>query len=207
MASSRQQATQSDQIAGEIRMDILCGRMAEGLRLTEASLTERFGVGRGPVREAVRSLAFQGLVETRPNCGAVVAPEAPKMIRAVIVPLRRTLEVYALREIYDDLTDDDFQQWEAILEEMRRACESEDLHGIAEQDIAFHRFLLSRLNQPDLMAIWELLVGRIRSHFRRVQRRRCRSMMEIHDEHRLILDSFRAGTLEESMRLLKEKID
>ncbi|HWL07526.1 MAG TPA: GntR family transcriptional regulator [Planctomicrobium sp.] len=194
-------------VAERIRSDILTGRITEGERLTEAQISKRFGVGRGPVREAVQRLAMQGLLETRPNCGAVVAPEAPKGIRAVIIPIRRTLEVFALKELFDELTVDDFRRWEQILEEMRRACEADDLHMIAEMDIAFHRHLLQRLDQPDLLAIWELLVGRIRSHFRRTQRSRCRSMMEIYEEHRAILEVFRTGPLEDAVRLLEEKID
>ena len=194
-------------VAERIRSDILTGRITEGERLTEAQISKRFGVGRGPVREAVQRLAMQGLLETRPNCGAVVAPEAPKGIRAVIIPIRRTLEVFALKELFDELTVDDFRRWEQILEEMRRACEADDLHMIAEMDIAFHRHLLQRLDQPDLLAIWELLVGRIRSHFRRTQRSRCRSMMEIYEEHRAILEVFRTGPLEDAVRLLEEKFD
>lgn len=194
-------------VAEQIRNDILTGRIKEGARLTEAQLTKRFGVGRGPVREAVQRLATQGLLEIRPNCGAVVAPEAPKGIRAVIIPIRRALETYALTELFDELTIEDFRRWEQILDEMRRACEAEDLHLIAEMDIAFHRHLLQRLNQPDLLAIWDLLVGRIRSHFRRTQRSRCRDMMEIYEEHRAILELYRTGPLEDAVRLLEEKID
>ncbi|WP_166821685.1 GntR family transcriptional regulator [Thalassoroseus pseudoceratinae] len=195
------------QVAEQLRGEILSGRMPEGLRLTEAELVKRFGVGRGAVREAVQRLSLQGLLENRPNCGAVVAPEAPKAIRAVIIPIRRTLEVYALQEIFEDLTDEDFEKWDSILADMRKACEAEDLHAIAEQDIAFHHHLLLRLDQPDMTAIWELLVGRIRSHFRRVQRRRHSDLMEIYEEHRTILESFRRGTLEEAVSLLEEKID
>lgn len=207
MESEKQSTARSSRVANQLRDDILSGRIPEGLRLTEAELTKRFGVGRGPVREAVQRLSLQGLLETRPNCGAVVAPEAPRTVRAVIVPIRRTLEVYALREIFDELRESDFQEWERILEVMKQACLNEDLHAIAESDIAFHRNLMLRLNQPDLLAIWDLLVGRIRSHFRRTQRRRCGNLMEIYDEHRAILDSFRTGTLDDSVRLLKEKID
>jgi len=207
MESEKLSTARSLQVANQLRGDILSGRIPEGLRLTEAELTKRFGVGRGPIREAVQRLSLQGLLETRPNCGAVVAAEAPRAVRAVITPIRRTLEAYALREIYDELREENFQEWENILAGMKQACESEDLHAIAESDIAFHRTLMICLNQPDLLAIWDLLVGRIRSHFRRTQRRRCGNLMEIYEEHRAILDSFRTGTLEDSMKLLKEKIN
>lgn len=194
-----------NQVAQQLWGEILSGRAPEGQRLTEEGLAKRFGVGRGLVREAVQRLSLQGLVQTRPNRGAVVAPEAPKAIRSLIIPIRRTLEVYSLQLIFDELNDEDFRRWGEILEKMRAACERMDYQSIAELDIAFHRYLLERTGQPDLLIIWETLVGRIRSHFLRTQRR-CPNPMEIYEEHRAILDSFQDGSLDDSVRMLKGKI-
>lgn len=180
--------------------------MSEGQRVTEAELAERFGVGRGLVREAVQRLTQQGLLQTRPNCGAVVAPEAPKTIRRLIVPIRRTIETHALQLVFEELTESDFRRWEEIVARMRPACQKGDFHALAELDIAFHRFLLDRAGQPDLISIWETLAGRIRSHFRRAQRR-CADPMEIYEEHAGLVKVFREGTLAEAVRVLKEKID
>jgi len=195
----------SDDLAQRLRSDILAGRFEAGQRLTEQVLAERFRVGRARVREAIRELTFQGLLTTKPNCGATVAPEAPKAIRELIVPIRRTVEAYALRLVFDELGDADFAAWEAVLADMKAACRRKDLHAIAEADIAFHRKLIERAGQPDLLAIWEALVGRIRTHFRRTQRAIHRPM-DIHDEHRDLLAAFRTGTEAAAVKLLKEKI-
>ena len=192
-------------VAHALREEILTGRIEAGSRLTEAEIASRYGVGRGLVREAVQRLSLQGLLISRPNRGAVVAPEAPREIRNLIVPIRRTVEVYALQLIFDDLREADFAAWDAILLRMRAACERRDFQAVAEADIAFHRALLERAGQPDLIVIWETLVGRIRSHFQSTQRR-YPDAMEIYDEHRAILDSFRGHDLAAATRLLKEKI-
>lgn len=196
----------SSQIAHQLRGDILSGRLPEGSRLTEALLTKRFGVGRGLIREALQRLSMQGLLVTRPNCGAVVAPEAPREIRGLILPIRRTIEVYALRLIFDELNQSDFQAWGEIIERMREACEREDHQLIAELDIEFHHSLVKRAGQPDLLLIWETLVGRIRSHFLRNQRR-CPNPLDIYTEHLDILNSFRSGDIRVAVGLLKDKID
>lgn len=196
----------SRQITLRLRDDILSGRMAAGLRLTEAGLAARFGVGRGPVREAVKQLSVQGLLVLRPNRGAAVAPEAPRQIRQLIIPIRRTIEAYALRQVFDELTESDFSRWESIVEQMRRACEAADLHTLAELDLAFHRALLERAAQPELLVIWDTIVGQIRTHFRRMQRR-TDDLLSIYEEHKALLDSFRSGKLSESLRLLKAKIE
>jgi DNA-binding GntR family transcriptional regulator len=192
-------------VAHVLREEILTGRLEVGSRLTEAEIANRFGVGRGLVREAVQRLSLQGLVISRPNRGAVVAPEAPREIRNLIVPIRRTLEAYALQIVFDELDEADFAAWEAILDRMRAACERRDFQAVAEADVAFHRALLERAGQPDLIVIWETLVGRIRSHFRSTQRR-YPDAMEIYEEHLAILNSFRGNDLAAAARLLKEKI-
>ncbi len=193
-------------IAHLLRDEILTGRLEPGCRLTEAAISSRFGVGRGLVREAVQRLSLQGLLINRRNRGAVVAPEAPREIRNLIAPIRRTLEVYALRMVFDELNEADFAVWEEILGRMRDACARRDFPAIAEADLAFHRALLERAGQPDLIAIWETLVGRIRSHFLKTQRRSV-DAMEIYEEHRAILDSFRGSDLAAAARLLKVKIE
>jgi len=53
--------------------DIVEGRLPPGVRLEEVELASRFRVSRTPVREALRLLAASGLVENRPNRGAIVA--------------------------------------------------------------------------------------------------------------------------------------
>jgi DNA-binding GntR family transcriptional regulator len=195
----------SIRVTHALREEILTGKLAVGARLTEAEVASRFGVGRGLVREAVQRLSLQGLLISRPNRGAVVAPEAPREIRNLIAPIRRTVEVYALQLVFDDLNEADFAVWDAILGRMREACERRDFQAVAEADVAFHRALLERAGQPDLIVIWETLVGRIRSHFQSTQRR-YPNAMEIHDEHFAILESFRGADLAAATRLLKEKI-
>lgn len=60
-------------VLAALRSDIVTGVLAQGERLTEARLCERYRVSRVPVREALRTLAVQGFVEVRPNQGATVA--------------------------------------------------------------------------------------------------------------------------------------
>lgn len=59
-------------IVEQLRNDILAQRIRPGTRLVENDLTRRFDVSRGPVREALRRLAAEGLIDHNPNRGAVV---------------------------------------------------------------------------------------------------------------------------------------
>ncbi|RCS54096.1 GntR family transcriptional regulator [Bremerella cremea] len=196
----------SVEIVEQLREEILSGQLPEGSRLTEMDVSKRFKKGRNAIREAFQKLTHQGLLVTRPNRGVVVASEPPKPIRDLIVPIRQMLEGYALELVFDDLQESDFVGWEAILTRMKAACAARDYAAIAETDIAFHRSLMERTGQPDLLAIWEAMIYRIRSHFRRTQRR-CPDPMVIYDEHRAILDCIKSGDLQAALALLNEKIE
>ena len=196
----------STELADLLRDDILAGRLQSGARLTEAELSERFEVGRGRVREAIQQLARQGLLHVRPNRGATVAPEAPKVVEDFIISVRRSLEIFALESVFARLDDKAFQRWEAILDDMKEACTRQDHHGVAEADLAFHRTLFEEADLPDLLIIWETVVGRIRSHFLRMQWRQPR-LLDILDEHRQLLTTFRSGDRKAAAELLAAKVE
>lgn len=193
------------QIADRLRDDILAGRLPAGQPLREIDLASQFGTSRGPVREALQLLTHEGVLVAKPNCGVRVAPTAPDSIRDVIVPIRRTIETFALRLTFDSLTADDFQLWDEILGKMKLACAKKDYAGIAEQDIALHRSILERADQPDLLAIWSSIVARVRHHFRE-SHLKYQDLMDVYREHESIITAFRTGDAELAIRTLEENI-
>jgi DNA-binding GntR family transcriptional regulator len=83
-------------IVERLRDDILAGRLEPGSRLIECDLTARFAVSRGPVREALRRLAADGLIEHRPHRGAVVRRLTEREIRELFL-IRIEMEALAAR--------------------------------------------------------------------------------------------------------------
>jgi DNA-binding GntR family transcriptional regulator len=83
-------------IVERLRDDILAGRLQPGLRLVECDLTARFAVSRGPVREALRRLAAEGLIEHWPHRGAVVRRLGEREIRELFL-IRIEIEALAAR--------------------------------------------------------------------------------------------------------------
>jgi DNA-binding GntR family transcriptional regulator len=65
--------TVGDRIRHAIESDIVAGKLMPGAKLDEETLAERYGASRTPVREALKHLASQGLIELRPHTGAFVA--------------------------------------------------------------------------------------------------------------------------------------
>lgn len=70
-----------DKLAAELQARILDGELSPGTRLRQEALAEEFGVSRTPIREALRTLQASGLVELRPNRGALVHSLSPREIR------------------------------------------------------------------------------------------------------------------------------
>ena len=83
-------------IVERLREDILAGRLAPGSRLVECDLTCRFAVSRGPVREALRRLAADGLIEHWPHRGALVRRLSAHAIHELF-QIRVELEALAAR--------------------------------------------------------------------------------------------------------------
>ena len=123
----------------------------------------------------------------------------------IIVPIRRAIETFALRLIYDSLTADDYAAWRGILARMKEACTNKDYATVAETDIAWHRSILERAGQPDLLAIWSTIVARVRHHFRQ-SHRTYDDLMDVYREHAAIVDTFRAGDKEAAVAILEQNI-
>ncbi len=83
-------------IVERLREAILAGRLAPGSRLVESELTTRFSVSRGPVREALRRLAAEGLIEHWPHRGALVRRLSARAIRELF-QIRVEMEQLAAR--------------------------------------------------------------------------------------------------------------
>jgi DNA-binding GntR family transcriptional regulator len=194
------------QIVDRLRGEILSGRLADGERLSELQLAKRFQVSRGPIREAFVQLSHEGLLVAKPNCGVRVAPSAPDSIRKLVIPIRCTIETYALERVFDDLNADDFAALDAILDRLELACRRGDWAGTVEPDIAFHRYILERAGQPDLLAIWTTIVARVRRHFQRVHKAHRGQPIDVYARHKSLVEVFKSGDKDAAVRALEKHI-
>lgn len=194
-----------DQLADRLRSDLLSSRFTAGQRLGQDEIAARYGVSRTPAREAILQLRNEGLLEVAPKGGVRVAAQTDDATRWFLNGLRHTIEEHALRICLDELTDDDYTALERIVKKMKAACKRHDDQALAEHDIAFHRYLVERSNQPTLVTIWSLIVGGIRSSFQSAYAA-FEDRMDIHREHQEILKRFRAGDKEAAIAFYASRI-
>ena len=194
-----------DQLVDNLRADVLSGRYKEGEAIRQEEVVARYQVSRTPVREALIELENEGLLVHIPNCGMRVAQQAPDSVQELLIPLRRTIETYALRLCYGTLSEEDFKGWGEILERMRVACEAGDCIALGEADIAFHRFLVERAGEPSLNKIWSTIVGQVRAYFLRYHLN-YKVLMVVYREHAAIIETFRRGDEQASIEFLAARI-
>lgn len=175
-----------EQIADRIRADVISGRLAEGTSLREQALARQYGVSRAPIRDALLQLTQEGLLVAKPNCGVRVGSPSGEESQSLVVELRRTIEVFALRKVFSKLTDSDVKGLEGTVQRLKTACENEDLAEVVQQDMALHRHILEATGNTDLLAMWLPIVSRMFLHYSRH-----RNMMESYREHAAIVDAIR----------------
>ena len=133
------------QTVGVLRELVLTGEIAPGERVNEVGLAQRLGISRGPLREAIRHLASEGLLVLTPNRGAHVLAADNSGVRALF-ELRSALECAAARLAAARRTDDDL----AAMREASAASRAAFATGEFPYrlDLAFHQALLAAARSP-----------------------------------------------------------
>ncbi|MCX6621284.1 MAG: GntR family transcriptional regulator [Acidobacteria bacterium] len=124
-------------VAKALRDDIKKGIYSPGSPLGEVELAERFGVSRGPVREALIELEKEYLVRSYPNRGCFVA-ELSEQEFEEILRLRSILEPLAMEEARRRVSKRQIAELQLILHELEEVGESGDLSAFFEKDFEFH---------------------------------------------------------------------
>lgn len=134
-----QQGTLADLATHRLAQSIVTGELAQGQKLNEAELAERFGMGRGPLREALRHLEGMRLVKRTPNAGARVVVLDRKTL-SDLYAVREALEGMACRIAATQMTDDEIAQLIALLDrhEAQIAQQGGKVYAQSEGDLDFH---------------------------------------------------------------------
>ena len=124
----------------ELQEDILTGKLKAGQKLTEQKICNEYNVSRTPVREALRQLEMDGLIENIPNRGAFVIGFTAQDI-AAIYELRRSYEVLAVRWAIERITEAEFNELEETFEFMEFYTMKNDINKMLNINMAFHQII------------------------------------------------------------------
>jgi DNA-binding GntR family transcriptional regulator len=188
---TRDEVSLHDEILSRLRGYIVEGNIADGARISERQLCEMLKISRTPLREALKVLAAEGLVDLLPNRGARVRPLNAHDIREVF-DLMGGLEGLAGRLACENITPEAVNKIEQLHHDMYGFYMRRDMQGYFRINQLIHRCIVEAAGNATLLATYESFAGRIRrvrfsANFARARERWSEAMRE----HEAILDALR----------------
>jgi DNA-binding GntR family transcriptional regulator len=191
-----------DMIAAALRSELMVGTLRPGAELSQVVLAERFGVSRIPIRDALRILAGEGLVEIEANRGA----------RAIALTAGEVREIYDLRVLLecDCLRHAAKMMTPATLDEIERVRRKSDLDagtpGWAAGDWAFHLALYSPAGRPRQIAMIEALRRTCQLHVGAYSTMPAKKPRWL-SEHRSIVEHLKTGETDRAVLALQAHLE
>ncbi|MDG4864687.1 FadR/GntR family transcriptional regulator [Streptomyces sp. T-3] len=200
--TSPRRSALSDQVIAELRNQITSGEWPVGTRIpTEPELVEQLGVARNTVREAVRALAHNGLLDIRQGSGTYVVATselAGVMHRRFadadprhIAELRSTLESRAAQLAAERRTERELKQLDALLVRREEAWTARDRDAFIEADATFHLAVVAAAHNDVLTELYADLGDVLRAWLRDDVDEELSP--ETHMDHGRLVDAIRNG--------------
>ena len=192
-------------IFNTIREAIIMGELKPGQRLMEVHLAEKMGVSRTPVREAIRKLELEGLVNMVPRKGAHVAGLSTKDIMDVL-EVRASLDSLATGLCAQRIKDEELAELEHIHTQFIKYVGKDNLQGSIKKDVEFHDIIYRASRNDKLIQIANNLREQVH-RFRVIYMKDYSSFYDIIEEHKKILDSIKAKDSDGAMSAAKNHIN
>lgn len=196
-------ASRRHQIADWLREQIVKGLIAPGAQLKQDVLAAHLRTSPGPVREALRQLESEGLVQHIPNRGAFVTSVSSDELLGVLLPVRLAIESFAVGTAGADPTTLD--ELRHLVEQMNVAAQAGDLDQLNELDVTFHESIVRSAHSDHALQLWASVQPRIRMQIHRLARRHS-TPFAIPEEHRVLLNSIEHDEPEQLRCTLEDHI-
>ena len=151
-----------DQVASRLRTMLVEGQIAPGAKLNERELSAQLRVSRTPLREAIKLLAAEGLVDLLPNRGAV----AVKLTETDVIDtfeLLATLEGMSGELAAQRITDEELAELRALHYEMMACFARRDLSGYYRINARIHTAINDAARNPVLASTYRSINARVQS--------------------------------------------
>ncbi|MBO1271010.1 MULTISPECIES: GntR family transcriptional regulator [Shewanella] len=195
-----------EQVLVQIQTSIIKGELPAGSKINEQALAEKYGISRGPTREALQLLERQRLVVRVPHIGARVAALTVEELND-LYELRSTLEVMACELAAKRITEEQLNNLWQLLESQEAALNDGDSYFQQEGDVDFHYQIIRASGNRHLQ---ETLIGGL-YHLLRMYRYQCtnnsRRPVRAIAEHRRIVEAIAQRDAELAGLLMRRHIE
>ncbi|MBQ2977162.1 MAG: GntR family transcriptional regulator [Clostridia bacterium] len=138
----------ADQVFDELEREILSGVYERGEVLTEIKLSERMGVSRTPIREALRRLEQERLIESTSKGVKVIGIQLPDI--EDICEIRMRLEGLAARWVAERASDEDLKELQSAVELQEFYTQKGDSESLKNTDSRFHQIIYALCGSPTM---------------------------------------------------------
>ncbi|HEY8418141.1 MAG TPA: GntR family transcriptional regulator [Limnochordales bacterium] len=185
-----------------LRDDIFNNRLRPGERVSEERIAQRLKVSRTPVREALKRLHAEGLVEITPHRGAVVRDPSGEEL-AELCTVREVLEGLAARLAARSISDVELYTLERLINEMDAAAREDRIDDLIQYNHQFHESIwLATRNRYLARQLRQLrqFIFRLQESSMRFPGRK----EEAQAEHRALYKAIAEGSPDEAERIARE---
>jgi DNA-binding GntR family transcriptional regulator len=205
LTAGLERETLTEKVAIKLRDSIVLGTLSPGTRLVETELAQQLGVSKNTLREALRTLQTEGLIEYRPHRGTVVASLTEQDI-VEFFSLRSILEGLAARRVAEFGSAEQMAKLRAQAGELIQAAESGDARRTNEMDLRLHQTIWELSGHRLLQKMLNGMQNQILMHML-VNPNEGMSLVGFIAPHESLIDAIASGDPDAAEREMREHID
>ncbi|WP_394138587.1 GntR family transcriptional regulator [Cytobacillus oceanisediminis] len=190
-----------DEVYETLKNSIVQLDFEPGARLHDKELAEDFGISRTPVREALKRLEDEGLVESTPGSSTRVTPLKEEEASHAFT-VAAALHALGARLAIPQLAERDLDLLESANEELELALKQQDIIGAIKADEAFHQIYLQAANNPEIISALKRIIPKIQ----RLEIAQFGSLngLKSVEQHKKIIEVSRQRNADMASRLVEE---
>lgn len=187
-----------------LRKSIISGIIPVGERINEKKLADELKISRTPMREAIKRMQYEGLLEYTPKVGSVVKRVTPDDVEE-IYQLRLALETLAFTSAMNSLTEDDFIKLDALVQKTLEASKRSDYPEVIRLSKDFNQKIYDAAKMPRLSGLLNHLVDYL-TRFRTISMTNAERGPKAIMEHQILLDGIRHHDVEKIRQTLEKHL-
>lgn len=194
------------QVTNAIRDAIVTGEYEPGKKLSEAALSEQYAISRTPIREALKQLEREGLVEIIPRVGTCVSKPTEKELTELFT-VKEVLEGLAAGLLAESGNEEMIKEVEKAVAEMEKAVQTSDHKLYVESNNLFHKAILEGSDNSKLDYSLNLLLNQIPySRYVYLSIEVPNRLEKSLQEHQAVLAAILRGDREEAEKAMREHV-
>lgn len=194
--------TYKDQVVEHLYNLILDGTLAPGDQVKESSLSREMGISRAPIREGLKELISNGIIEYRPQVGNFIPQLSPKEIVDAYIT-RGVLEGYAIGTTHDQFSEDEIEELSSMAKMMEKYASKNNRKKVVQAGDDFHNLLISKNNNIQLIEYTQRLSLKLHilffKHWSNLY-----SQEELGNRHQRIVDALKSDDAAKVEQVIRE---